>query len=95
MKVVLFAFRFIIFTCHAVHFYLSIRQNQSLAWILGPQTLGKLMTYGNYLSIRYNQGLKWILGPQTLGKLITYDNYLSLNRTKVLNRFSDHKPWEN
>ena len=82
MKAVLFAFWFIVLTCHAVHFYLSIRQNQSLEWILGPQTLGKLMTYGNYLSIRYNQGLEWILGPQTLGKLITYGNYLSIRQNQ-------------
>ena len=43
--------------------YLSIRYNQGLEWILGPQTLGKLITYDNYLSIRQNQGLEWILKP--------------------------------
>ena len=57
----------------------SIKQNQSLAWLLGPQALEKLITYDMYSSIKQNQSLAWLLGPQALGKLITYDIYSSIN----------------
>ena len=30
-------------------FFLNVKQNLSCAWLLGPQTLGKLTLYDNYL----------------------------------------------
>ena len=55
----------------------SIKQNQSLAWFLGPQALEKLITYDVYSSIKQNQSVEWLLGPRVLGKLITYGVHLS------------------
>ena len=64
--------------------YSSIKQNQSLAWHLGPQALGKLRTYDIYLSIKQNQSLAWHLRPQALGKLRTYDIYSSIKQNQSL-----------
>ena len=47
--------------------YSSIKQNQSLAWFLGPQALGKLITYDIYSTIKQNQSLAWFLRPQAWG----------------------------
>ena len=47
--------------------YSSIKQNQSLAWFLEPEALGKLITYDIYSSIKQNQSLAWLLGPQAWG----------------------------
>ena len=37
--------------------YLSIRQNQGLAWSFRLKPMRKLITSDNYLSVRQNQGL--------------------------------------
>ena len=49
-----------------MHFtiYLSIKQNLSYAWLLGPQVLGKLISIDIYLSIKQNLNYAWLIGPQ-------------------------------
>ena len=52
-------------------FYLSVKQNPSPAWLLGPQAWVKLITAPFYLSIKQNPSPAWLLGPQAWGKLTT------------------------
>ena len=52
---------------------LSVKQNQSPAWLFGPLIWGKLITYGKFLSVKQNLSPAWLLGPLAWGKLITYD----------------------
>ena len=43
--------------------YLSVRQNQGLAWSSDSNLWGKLITCDNYLDVRQNQGLAWSSDP--------------------------------
>ena len=47
----------------------SFKQNLSLAWLLGPQTQGKLLHMTIIQSFKQNLSPAWLLGPQTQGKL--------------------------
>ena len=42
---------------------LSVKQNLSPAWLLGPLTWGKLTTYDNFLSVKQDLNPTWLLEP--------------------------------
>ena len=65
---------------HAFHYLLSIKQNLSYAWLLGPSALNKLILHDIYLSIKQNLGYAWLPGPLALGKLILPNIYLSIKQ---------------
>ena len=52
---------------------LSVKQNLSPAWLLGPQAKGKLTISGILSSVKQNLSLAWLLEPQAKGKLTTFD----------------------
>ena len=60
--------------------YTSFKQNLSPAWILGPQTQGKLLLMATVHSFKQNQSPAWLLGPQTLGKLLLMTIYTSFKQ---------------
>ena len=60
--------------------FLSIKQNLSYAWLLGPPTLNKLILPDIYLNIKQNLGYAWLPGPLALGKLILSNIYLSIKQ---------------
>ena len=62
--------------CVILLIYLSIKQNLSHVWLLGPHILGKLILFIIYLNIKKNIGHVWLLEPHTLGKLI-FSSYFS------------------
>ena len=57
--------------------YLSVRQNQGLAWSSNSNLWGKLITFDKYLSVGQNKGPVWILIPQSLKRLIISSIYLN------------------
>ena len=65
---------------HAFHYLLSIKQNLSYAWLLGPHAMDKLILIDIYLSIKQNPSYAWFLGPHALGKLILTNIYLSIKQ---------------
>ena len=55
--------------------YLSIEQNLSYAWLIGPHALDKLILHDIYLSIKQNLSHTWLFGSYTLGKLISFNHF--------------------
>ena len=53
--------------------YLSVKQNQGLAWILRPQVLRKLTTFGIYLSDK--QDPKLSLAPRITYPVLTQQRH--------------------
>ena len=60
--------------------FLSVKQNFSYVWFLGPPALGKLILPIVFLSVKQNLNYVWFLGPFVLGKLILGDIYSSFHK---------------
>ena len=75
--------------------FLSVKQNLSHAWLLGPHALGKLILNDIFLNIKQNFSYVWFLRPHALGKLIFNDIFLSINKTLDMPDSSDHMLWVN
>ena len=55
--------------------FLSVKQNFSYVWFLGPPALGKLILPIVFLSVKQNLNYVWFLGPHALDKLTLKDIY--------------------
>ena len=73
-----------------MQFYLSVKQNPSPAWLLGPQAWGKLTAIQFYLSVKQNPGPAWLLGPLAWGKLITQKGAKSWGKSLILSFILSH-----
>ena len=60
--------------------YLRVKQNLGHAWLLGPHTSEKLISFNYISSVKQNLNYAWFLGPSALGKLTHYDNYLRIKQ---------------
>ena len=61
-------------------FFISVKQNLSYAWSLGPHTLVKLTLNGIFISLKQNISYTWSLGPHTLVKLTLNGIFISVKQ---------------
>ena len=63
--------------------FISVKQNLSYAWSLGPHTLVKLTLNGIFISVKQNLNYVWSFAPHTLVKLTLdgiYSFFLSIKQ---------------
>ena len=60
--------------------FISVKQNFSHAWFLGPHTLGKLTLNNIFISIKQNLSHAWFLESHALEKLTLNDIFISVKQ---------------
>ena len=60
--------------------FISVKQNLSHAWFLGPHALGKLTLNDIFIIVKQNLSHAWFLGPRALRKLTLNDIFISVKQ---------------